>query len=60
MKNRIQRKEFYILRLITLAYLTDKIMRVTDLLKKRFSVWADNPSLYYSLSSEAVCCAKSK
>jgi len=30
--NRIQHKESYILRLITLAYLTDKTMRVSDLL----------------------------
>jgi len=30
--NRIQHKESYILRLITLAYLTDKTLRVSDLL----------------------------
>lgn len=30
--NRIQHKESYILRLITLAYLTDKALRVTELL----------------------------
>jgi DNA-binding MarR family transcriptional regulator len=33
--NRIQHKESYILRLITLAYLTDKKMRVSDLLDRK-------------------------
>jgi len=33
--NRIQHKESYILRLITLAYLTDKILRVSDLLANK-------------------------
>jgi DNA-binding MarR family transcriptional regulator len=33
--NRIQHKESYILRLITLAYLTHKTMRVKDLLKNK-------------------------
>ena len=33
--NRIQHKESYILRLITLAYLTDKTLRVSDLLQNR-------------------------
>ncbi|MBU3588089.1 hypothetical protein ICN30_09605 [Polynucleobacter sp. 31A-FELB] len=33
--NRIQHKESYILRLITLAYLTDKTMRVSDLLQNK-------------------------
>jgi DNA-binding MarR family transcriptional regulator len=33
--NRIQHKESYILRLITLAYLTDKTMRVSDLLANK-------------------------
>lgn len=33
--NRIQHKESYILRLITLAYLTDKTMRISDLLSNK-------------------------
>jgi DNA-binding MarR family transcriptional regulator len=33
--NRIQHKESYILRLITLAYLTDKTLRVSDLLSNK-------------------------